>query len=108
METKVCKVCGQELPLSEFKKSPFATNGIATCKKCVSDKIKKTNADLEGQLLSAKNLNDIEKYAVNALGMVKSNSGDITYVSYIDSDTKTAGNDQNDIAFLSWVSDLFN
>lgn len=38
METKVCKVCGQELPLSEFKKSPFAT----TCKKCVSEKIKKT------------------------------------------------------------------
>lgn len=43
METKVCKVCGQELPLSEFKKSPFATNGIATCKKCVSEKIKKQN-----------------------------------------------------------------
>lgn len=42
METKVYKVCGQELPLSEFKKSPFATNGIATCKKCVSEKIKKT------------------------------------------------------------------
>lgn len=33
METKVCKVCGQELP--------FATNGIATCKKCVSEKIQK-------------------------------------------------------------------
>lgn len=43
METKVCKVCGQELPLSEFKKSPFTTNGIATCKKCVGEKIKKTN-----------------------------------------------------------------
>lgn len=42
METKVCKVCGQELPLSEFRKSPFATNGIATCNKCVRDKIKKT------------------------------------------------------------------
>lgn len=43
METKVCKVCRQELPLSEFRKSPFATNGIATCKKCVSEKIKKQN-----------------------------------------------------------------
>lgn len=42
METKVCKVCGQKLPLSEFRKSPFTTNGIATCNKCVSDKIKKT------------------------------------------------------------------
>lgn len=42
METKVCKVCGQELPLSEFRKSPLTTNAIATCNKCVSDKIKKT------------------------------------------------------------------
>ena len=42
METKVCKVCGQELPLSEFRKSPFTTNGIATCNKCISDKIKRT------------------------------------------------------------------
>lgn len=44
METKVYKVCGQELPLSEFRKSPFATNGIATCKKCVSEKIKTTGS----------------------------------------------------------------
>lgn len=42
METKVCKVCGQELPLSEFRKSPFATNYIATCKKCVSEKTERT------------------------------------------------------------------
>lgn len=42
METKVCKVCGQELPLSEFRKSPLVPNGIATCKKCVNEKIKKT------------------------------------------------------------------
>ena len=42
METKVCKVCGQELPLSEFRRSPFSTNCIATCKKCVSEKIERT------------------------------------------------------------------
>lgn len=51
METKVYKVCGQELPLSEFKKSPFATNGIATCKKCVSEKIKRTKLFKEQQVL---------------------------------------------------------
>lgn len=51
METKVCKVCGQELPLSEFKKSPFTTNGIATCKKCVSEKIKKQNYLKKQQVL---------------------------------------------------------
>lgn len=42
METKVCKVCGKELPLSEFRKSPFTPNGIATCKKCVGKKTKRT------------------------------------------------------------------
>lgn len=51
METKVCKVCGQELPLSEFRKSPFTTNGIATCKKCVNEKIKKQNYLKKQQVL---------------------------------------------------------
>lgn len=51
METKVCKVCGQELPLSEFRKSPFTANGIATCNKCVNDKIKKQNYLKKQQVL---------------------------------------------------------
>lgn len=38
METKVCKVCGVELPISEFKKTLMAPNGISTCNKCCSRK----------------------------------------------------------------------
>lgn len=34
METRVCKVCGQELPISEFKKTKMSPNGIETCNKC--------------------------------------------------------------------------
>lgn len=55
METKVCKVCGQELPLSEFRKSPFAPNGIATCNKCVSEKIKRTKLFKKQQILLIEN-----------------------------------------------------
>lgn len=51
METKVCKVCGQELPLSEFRKSLLTPNGIATCKKCVNEKIKKQNYLKKQQVL---------------------------------------------------------
>lgn len=38
MEAKVCKVCGMELPLSEFKKTAFSPNGIDTCNKCCARK----------------------------------------------------------------------
>ena len=34
METKICKVCGTELPISEFRKTPMAPGGVNTCKKC--------------------------------------------------------------------------
>lgn len=45
METKICKVCGQELPLSEFKKTTFAPNGISTCNKCCANKAQETKAN---------------------------------------------------------------
>lgn len=38
METKVCKVCGKELPLSEFKVTALSPNGINTCSKCCIEK----------------------------------------------------------------------
>lgn len=34
METKICKVCGTELPISEFRKTPMAPGRVNTCKKC--------------------------------------------------------------------------
>ena len=59
METKVCKVCGMELPLSEFKKTPFAPNGISTCNKCCARKAqekreqKKLENAMEGGVIAS-------------------------------------------------------
>ena len=52
METRFCKVCGQELPLSEFKKTAFAPNGISTCNKCCARKAqeKRENNKLENRV----------------------------------------------------------
>ena len=38
METKICKVCGRELPISEFRKTPICPNGVNTCHKCSARK----------------------------------------------------------------------
>ena len=38
METKVCKVCGKELPITEFRKTPICPNGVNTCHKCSARK----------------------------------------------------------------------
>lgn len=38
METKVCKVCGKELPITEFRKTPICPNGVNTCNKCSARK----------------------------------------------------------------------
>ena len=38
METKICKVCGKELPISEFRKTPIRPDGLDTCNKCISRK----------------------------------------------------------------------
>ncbi len=65
------------------------------------------NDDLQGQLIQARNLNDVEKYAVKTLGMVKPSNDDITYVAYNNNDVK-ADADESEGTFLSWVSDLFN
>lgn len=44
METKICKVCGRELPLSEFKTTRWG-NKSNSCNACVKEKIAQTRYD---------------------------------------------------------------
>lgn len=37
METKICKVCGRELPLAQFANGRYGTP-LATCRECVAEK----------------------------------------------------------------------
>lgn len=37
METKICKVCGRELPLTAFANNRYGTL-LSTCRECVSEK----------------------------------------------------------------------
>ena len=60
METKKCKCCGRELPLSEFHKTGFGVTN--TCKECVIKKqkegraAKKKERDFEQELENAKKM----------------------------------------------------
>lgn len=60
METKKCKCCGRELPLSEFTKGKFGV--FSTCKECVNKKrvdtmdAKKHHRDLEQEIANAKKM----------------------------------------------------
>ena len=60
METKKCKCCGRELPLSEFHKTGFGVTNI--CKECVVKKqkegraAKKKERDFEQEIANAKKM----------------------------------------------------
>lgn len=43
---KVCKVCGKELPLNNYKRNKFSPDGfVHTCKTCVAKKYRKTRSN---------------------------------------------------------------
>ncbi len=44
METKVCKTCGRELPLSQFANNRYGTP-LSTCRECVNEKRAQTCHD---------------------------------------------------------------
>lgn len=66
----------------------------------------KKNDDLQTELLKSGNLNEIEQYATNVLGMIKPQSSYISYVSYganYSDDVVSADN-----SFIAWISSLFD
>ncbi len=44
METKTCKVCGRELPLTQFANNRYGTP-FSTCRECVNEKRAQTRYD---------------------------------------------------------------
>ena len=64
------------------------------------------NDDLQAKLLSSSGITEIERYAVQVLGMVKPQSTSISYVIYDKNDTasiESAGGSW----FAEWISGLF-
>ena len=59
-ETKICKVCGKELPISEFSRNGFGV--LSTCKSCVNEAktkgraAKKRVRDFEAEIDQAKKM----------------------------------------------------
>lgn len=50
--TKVCKVCGRELPIDQFRPNYKSKDGhLDTCYECLNKKIKETNKRKENELL---------------------------------------------------------
>lgn len=50
--TKVCKVCGKELPIDQFRPNPKCKDGhLDTCYECLNNKIKETNKRKEDELV---------------------------------------------------------
>ena len=47
METKVCKECGQSLPISNFSKNKATKDGLANyCKKCDKERRRKSRGGI--------------------------------------------------------------
>lgn len=61
METKVCKKCGRELPVSEFYKSNKSSDGLQWwCKDCLKQSSKMSHR-------VKKNKNPLERFATDEL-----------------------------------------
>ncbi|MBR4395566.1 MAG: septum formation initiator family protein [Eubacteriaceae bacterium] len=66
----------------------------------------KINDDLQGRIIEAHNLNEIEEYAVNKLGMIRPTDSYVSYVAYERNDTgvQTA---KADAQIIAWIKGLF-
>lgn len=66
----------------------------------------KINDDLQGRIIEAHNLNEIEEYAVNKLGMIRPSDSHVSYVAYERNDigAQTA---KADTQIIAWIKGLF-
>lgn len=67
METKVCKVCGVELPISEFKKTPMSPNGISTCNKCCARKSTESRRDRKDSASKGEGNSELSRFTAREL-----------------------------------------
>ncbi len=67
------------------------------------------NDDLQGQILQATKIADVENYAINVLGMIKPANSSISYYSYAtNNNTETAKNESTaSVQLLGWLNDIF-
>ena len=56
METKVCKTCGKELPLSSFSNNRFGP--VSVCRECVKEKYRDTHFNRANPVLIDKPISD--------------------------------------------------
>lgn len=85
METKICKKCGQELPISEFRKTRWGTLA-ETCNKCFSEAMSKTkaiNRVNEKQEARSLRLQDFEPRELMEELKRRGYKGELTFVQHI-------------------------
>lgn len=83
VQTKVCKCCGKELPITEFRKNPKDEGFGNTCRKCIS-KHQKINHYVNKIVSNDERLKDITSIELIAELRFRGYKGKLEYTQVID------------------------